>query len=86
MKKTNEQLIEEYLAKGGKITKLPPQESPETQAVYKPSSSGPAKIMSLSEGELFYGETSRRKKVKELDLSKVDLDEIPEELKKKLGI
>ncbi|NVM33983.1 MAG: hypothetical protein HWN81_00205 [Candidatus Lokiarchaeota archaeon] len=86
MPKTTKKLIEEFLEKGGKITKCPPQEAPKSKHEYKPNNAGPATIMTLSEGELFYGEPAKRRKKKELDLSKINLDEIPEELRKKLGL
>jgi len=87
MAKTTKELIEEYLANGGKIKKCPPGPKPEEEETYKSSSNGPVKLMTLSEGELFYGEKSKRtKKKKELDLSKIDLDQLPKELREKLGI
>lgn len=84
--KSNQQLIEEYFAKGGTVTRCPVVDEYKAQ-VTKSVNPGPAIILSLAEGDLFYGEKSKRiKKEKKPDLSGIDLSNIPEELKKTLGI
>ena len=84
MSKDTKKKVEEYLAKGGKITKCPSEPTPEKEITMKPNHSGLANIMTLLEGALYYGEHARKKKKR--DLSKIDLSTIPENLKKKLGI
>jgi hypothetical protein len=82
-----EKLLEEFLAKGGQITKCPPAEDKSKPQVVKSINPGPAQLMSLSEGDLFYGEKSKRKrKVKEPDLTDINISDIPEEVRKALGI
>jgi hypothetical protein len=79
--------VEEFLAQGGTITKCPVVEIAEKMQNVRSMTTGPAKLMSLEEGELMYGEkTTRKKKEKALDLSGIDMENIPEELRKTLGI
>ncbi len=78
--------VEEYLASGKTITKCPVVDGYKPQ-VTKSVNPGPAIILSLEEGDLFYGEKSKRtKKEKKPDLTGIDLSNIPEDLKKILGI
>lgn len=78
--------VEEYLAQGGQITKCPVVENYKPQQI-KSTNPGPAVLLSLEDGDLFYGEKSKRtKKEKKPDLSGIDLSAIPEDLKKTLGI
>lgn len=87
MEKTTKQYIEEFLAKGGKITKCEPGPMPQRKVTMNSTSAGPAKIMSLQEGDLYYGEKiTRAKKRKTVDLTDINMDIIPDELRKKLGI
>lgn len=84
MKKT--ETLNEYLARGGTITKIDGINTAKPQ-ITKSVNPGPAVILSLQEGDLFYGEKSTRaKKEKTPDLSGIDLSNIPEELRKTLGI
>lgn len=58
--------LEEYLQRGGKITKLPPQEAPEDKETVPVVSGGG--LMTLAEGSIFYAEIKpkviKKKKVK----------------------
>lgn len=81
-----EKLLQDFLAKGGKITKCPAAEPAKPQVI-KSTNPGPVQLMTLQEGDLFYGEKSQRtKKVKEPDLTNINLGDIPEEVRKALGI
>lgn len=74
--------VEEFLARGGKIDKL----DKGTELKSKPIGSTTKKqttLMTLAEGELFFGEKGKRtKKVKEADYSGINFDLIPEHLRK----
>jgi len=85
MSKSNQQLIEEYLKNGGKITKCPPSPVPEPDVTFKASNAGPVKIMSLSEGELYYSEPSKRKKKKVKIGEGINFDVLPDHIKKLCG-
>ena len=80
IKKT--ETIAEFLARGGKITKLAPSETATKSESIKPTSAGgPAVFLTFGEADLFYGEH----KVKKAKKSKatMDLSALPEELRKK---
>ena len=80
MNKTTEQLIEEFLAKGGKIEKIPYVDPDNSQTIGSTNKKVP-QIMTLAEGEELFGEKQKRKKkIKEQDFSSIDLDLIPEHL------
>ena len=80
MSKTNQELIEEFLANGGEIEKLDYIE-PDTKSVVGSTTKKVPELMSLEEAELMFGEKQkRRKKKKEADFSDIDLDLIPEHL------
>lgn len=73
--------IEEFLARGGQIEKV------DNPTFVKPKIIGSVtkkqtSLMTLAEGELFFGEKGKRtKKVKETDYSGINFDLIPEHLK-----
>ena len=80
MKKSTDELVEEFLANGGKIEKLDYIEPEDKKTIGSISKKAP-EIMSLAEGELMYGEKQKRKKkVKEPDYSDIDMSLIPEHL------
>jgi hypothetical protein len=80
MNKTTEQLIEEFLANGGEIEKLP-YVDPETKHTVGSTTKKTPQIMTLAEGEEMFGKVKKRKKkIKEPDFSGIDLDLIPEHL------
>lgn len=74
--------VEEFLARGGKIEKL----DIGGEIKNKPVGSVTKKqtnLMTLAEGEILFGEKSKRnKKVKEPDYSDINFDLIPEHLRK----
>ena len=79
--------VQEFLASGGTITKCPVVKLAEDIQNVRSMATGPAKLMSLEEGEVMYGEkTTRKKKEKAVDLSGIEIANIPEELRKSLGI
>ena len=81
MKKT--ETIAEFLARGGKITKVPPQAHLAKEQV-KSTNPGPAVIITMGEADLFYGEQKAgRKAVKKKAKATIDLSALPEELRRK---
>lgn len=84
---TKPKTVEEFLAAGGTITKCPVVQIAEDIQNVRSMSTGPAKLMTLEEGGDMYGEkTTRKKKEKAIDLSGINVDDIPEALRKTLGI
>ena len=80
MNKTTEELIQEFLAKGGQIEKLEYIEPGKKQTVGSISNKTP-QIMTLPEGaDMFGKKQERKKKKKEVDLSNIDFSLIPEHL------
>lgn len=80
--KTDEELIEEFLSRGGQIEKVDTVEYNKKQVI---GSTGPkvTTLMTLAEGELLFGEKNERvKKEKEPDYSGINMDLIPEHLRK----
>lgn len=74
--------IEEYQARGGKITVIPPEKVEEQISIITPKQQ---KIYSLDEGALLFGKKSERTK-KEVKLSDVlDKFDIPDNIKILLG-
>lgn len=74
--------IAEFLARGGKITRLPsadPTHKPES--IKSTTAGGPAIFLSLGEADLFYGE-HKPKKAKKTKAA-MDLSALPEELRRK---
>lgn len=82
MKKT--ETLEEYVARGGKITQLPAKSrDPEVDVVRK-TVTGPANFLSLDEADLFYGEARKGAKPKKVKQSlSIDLDALPPALRAK---
>lgn len=79
---SKKETIEEFLQRGGKITKLPPQKPPseEAQTVFQTSPSGG--LMSLSDGGLFYAEKKKHKKRKKEKPISINLAALPPSLLK----
>ena len=78
--------IQEFLARGGKIKVIPPVLPPNERPV-KSTNPGPAVLMTYEDADHYYGKkTERKKKEKVVDLSNVNLDKVPEDLRKILGI
>lgn len=85
MSKTKLETIEEFLARGGKIQTVPPQEIQEQKSTISVSYS--ASPLELDEGALYYAEPNKNSnkynKVKP-EGRKADPDKIPEHLRKYL--
>lgn len=83
--KSKVETVEEYLARGGSIKKLPPAETiRQPEVTRKTVAAGPANIMSLEEADLFYGEARKGSKPKKAKPSlKIDLNALPEALRAK---
>lgn len=85
MKKTTEQLLEEFLANGGEIQKIPAVPYEENHRVGSTSKKVP-ELKTLAEGEVLYGEKKKvRKKKKDPDYSGINMDLIPDHIKKLLN-
>jgi hypothetical protein len=75
--------LEEFLARGGQITRVPAPVPFKIQESIKPTpASGPAILMTLEEADLFYGEHKQRKAKKKAKAT-IDLDALPPEIRKK---
>jgi hypothetical protein len=82
MSKTNEELVREFLEKGGKIEVLPPADNNQVNPISSITSQ-PVKLLSLEEAESLYGEkTERKSKAKKPDLKNINMNLIPDHLKK----
>jgi len=80
MKKT--ETIAEFLARGGKITRVAtPEPTTKPESIRSTTAGGPAVFLSLGEADLFYGEHKPKKPKK--SKAAMDLSALPEELRKK---
>ena len=81
-----EKQLEEFLANGGKIIRLPKQEIPETPMIVQ--SNIPAQIHELGQGELLFSEFKPKKIKKKpegpVKVKNVDTSVLPPELVAKL--
>ena len=87
--------VAEFLARGGEIEKLqvgatakePKKIEPDLKKTGK-TKYGPPNLMSLSEGQFWFGDKkkTRKKKKKVADLSKVDFSVISSDLLEQLGL
>jgi|SRR5665213_548616 len=82
--KSKIETVEEYLARGGAIKRLPAGELVKHPDITRKSgASGPAIIMSLEEADLFYGEARKGSKPKKAKpLLKIDFNALPQALNK----
>lgn len=80
---SKKETIKEFLARGGQIQKVPAKVPEDTDYTVKAQTSGPPVLMSLSDGEHFFSEKkkSRVKKKAKINLSKVDMELVPESLR-----
>lgn len=78
VKKT--ETIEEFLARGGKIQKVPYQEPEQKEAPIRSTTgnTGLPTIMSLPDGAHFFGETRKKKQTKEDFVNKVNKSNLPQ--------
>ncbi len=80
--KTTEEMLEEFFAKGGKVEKIPtvPQE---THNKVNSTTKKIPELKTLVEGGFLYGEKKKSKKKKKVpDYSSINMDLIPENIKK----
>ena len=79
--------IEEFLARGGVIIKLPPSQALETSNVnvFSTTISGPATILTYSEANLMYGEIRQRKPRKnpKKPIVRIDMSVLPKAIRDK---
>lgn len=80
--KSKVETIEEYIARGGTVKRLPIQGYIKRQDVSK-TQGGPAIIMSLEEADLFYGKERPNKKKRTNIEPKLDINALPEQLRAK---
>lgn len=77
--------VEEFLARGGSINRIPEKErESQVDVIRKTVTGGPAIFLSLGEADLFYGEARKGAKPKKAKPSlKIDLDALPPALRAK---
>lgn len=77
--------VEQFLARGGTIQKVPEKTREKQIEVVKTTAKGePATILTLEDAALFYGEPGKQPKKKKAKPSlKIDLNALPEALRKK---
>jgi|GEM_PF-5612958 len=78
--------VAEFLARGGQITKVPPKEEVIKEQKLKSSSGGPVNLLTYDEAELYYSESKASKgtKRKAKPQAKLDINALPEALRKKV--
>jgi len=80
--KTIEQLVAEFLARGGEIEILPASENTTSNPMASTARQA-VTLLSLEEAELLYGEKVERKtKAKKPDFANINMSLIPDHLKK----
>lgn len=80
---SKKETIEEFLARGGKITKCEPAPPPEeTPARIMPTPSASSTIMTLSEGALYYAESRAKHKERKDPLKSINFAALPASLLK----
>lgn len=86
-KKINKtETVEEFLARGGKVTVVPPIQPENKELTVKSTVVTPPNILSYGEADQLYGRKKKRKKKKTAEISEADIACLPEELRKKLGL
>jgi len=76
--------LAEYLARGGAISKVPAVDRlPNPEVIRKTVAGAPAVILTLGEADLFYGEARKNAKAKLKSTLKIDLKDLPKELRDK---
>ena len=81
-KKFITETVEEYLARGGEITRVSPEMKPKESHTMRPSVVGPPTLYSLDEAQHFFGNKKVKAKPKEaeIDFSSIDRSKIPSSL------
>lgn len=76
--------IEEFLARGGSINRVPEKTRDPEPSVIRNAAGGPAIFLTLSEADLLYGDPGKAKKVKKTKPAlKIDLEALPPALRAK---
>ena len=80
MKKT--ETVAEFLARGGKINKVPVQQLKRTESARATPVSGPSTIVTMDEADLYHGETKKNKSTKKKNNNeRINISDLPEELR-----
>jgi hypothetical protein len=81
---SKKETIEEFLARGGTVTKCPPAPSPEEEANTRvnPASNTSATMMSLAEGALYYSESRAKPKERKKTEKTINFAALPTSLLK----
>lgn len=74
--------VEEFLARGGKITKVATQPVPEDDGHKVTPSSPGGGLMTLADGSLFYSEIKEKKEKKKKDVPMINFAALPPHLLK----
>lgn len=77
--------VQEFLARGGSISKVPmAAKECEEEVIRKTSNGAPAVLLTLEEADLYYGEKKKTSKVKKQKPAlKIDLEALPPALRAK---
>jgi hypothetical protein len=79
--------LQEFLSRGGKINVVPPKRPETKDSNVKSTVSNPVTILSYGDAENYYGQkTTRKRKVKKIDVTDLNMDVVPDDLKKILGL
>ena len=75
--------VAEFLARGGKITRVPtPTPTVKAETIKSTKGGGPAVFVSMEDADLYHGE-AKKSKAKKKVVSSIDISALPEELRKK---
>ena len=75
--------VAEFLARGGKITRVPtPTPTTKLETIKSTKGGGPATIVTMDEANLYHGE-AKNSKAKKKVFSTIDISALPEALRKK---
>lgn len=74
--------VEEFLARGGQITKCPPAPTLEEIHSRTPAHSSGETLMSLAEGALYYSEARAKVKERKKAIKPINKDALPASLRK----
>ncbi len=76
--------VEEFLARGGKVTKCPPAPTPEEETTTRvsPTSNAGSTMMSLAEGALYYSESRAKPKERKKAEKTINFSALPASLLK----
>jgi hypothetical protein len=77
--------LEEFIARGGKVQQVPAHVPEEKPVIVKSTANVPPKLMSLTDGEHFFAERSKRKvDQKKKFIDKLNKTNLPKEVIEKL--